>query len=498
MDGAIWVLLVALMLYATSLLMHRAIDGHWAPARLPVTWFYGSWLIGLTLLALPLFKYYEAFSAETAAYLLLMLFVFSAGAAAAAFWAARVRGRRQRQAAAQALASEGEVSQRLLLALLAMGIVGTGLLLLNTVLGGSLSLADRLDSDNFAAVRLEHMLEVESHIGLLFGPAGLMSAIGSLGVAFVFYLRGSRAIAVGESKWIYVLAWLVLAFNLATGFIGFGSRMFAVFGFLVAFFAFAEGRWAIGERLIAKRLKPKEFVVIALATITTLAALWVSATVFLEFRVQRQDPLRLMFKTHRASLDPLAYDLVRNDKTSQYLLLSLSYLSTPIPTLAFYLDLPQARQPGPFYGEYDFPAIWRWGRRLTFSADPYSWPKARYEIFKPLGDIGFGMNVWSTLVRDLIADFGKAGALVFVAGLGFLSQRVFDLQRQSPSARRAGLLVYLRLLLAFAGLISILFMSQIHWPLYLAIALVAVSGSKRRTKPLAASLSRNAAAFHSS
>jgi hypothetical protein len=150
-------------------------------------------------------------------------------------------------------------------------------------------------------------------------------------------------------------------------------------------------------------------------------------------------------------------------------MLSLSYLTTPIPTLTFYLDLPEARQPGPFFGEYNFPALWRWGRRLTFTGDRFGWERARYDIFKPLGDIGFGMNVWSTMVRDLIADFGKYGALVFIALLNLLAQRVFDQQRRSPAAHQAGLLVYLRLLMVFSGLVSMLFMAQIHWPLYFAV-----------------------------
>jgi len=496
MVGATWVLLAALMLFATSLLMHGFIDGRWAFARLPITWFYASWLIGLLLLAMPLFRYFEAFSAETAGYLLAVLAAFSAGSVIAAFWARR-SSRPARQTGASGVPTPGaDVSSTLLVTLLVLGVVGTSLLMVNTVLGGNLSLSDRLDSANFAAVRSQTMSSEISAIGPLFGPATLMSSIGSLGVAFVFYLRGARAAgSAARSKWLRRLALFVLVINMLVGFVGFGSRMFAIFGVLVAFFAFMEGRWSIGERLIAKRLTFKGFFVILLSAIVTLVALWVAATIFLEKRVQRQDPQTLLYRTHRASFSPLVYDLTRNDRPTQYFMLSLSYLTTPIPTLTFYLDLPESRQPGPFYGEYDFPAVWRWGRRLTFSGDPYSWEKARYDIFKPLGDIGFGTNVWSTLVRDLMADFGKSGALAFLAVLGFFVQRVFDLQRQAPSARRAGLLVYLRLLLVFAGLISMLFMTQIYWPLYLAAVLAILGGGKARRVASASSLVIKPASF---
>lgn len=480
MDGAFWVLLVAILLFATSHLMHRLVDDRWEFFRLPVTWFYGSWLIGLALLSLPLFKYFESFRGETAAYLIGVLFSFSSGSIAAAFWARRHATLTELTAARDAEAQRLGVSLRVLHTLLILGLLGTSLVLLNALLGGSLSLTDRLDASNFAALRSDAMSSTESHIGPLFGPASLMSAIGGLGVAYVFYLRGSKSTVLSGHKRLYGIALLVLAFNMLTGVVGFGSRMFAIFGILVAFFAFMEGRWSIGERLIVRRLTPKRFVVIMFSMTVTLAVLWAAATIFLEKRVQRQDPQTLLFRTHRASLAPFVYDLTRDDKASQYFMLSLSYLSTPIPTMTFYLDLPQSRQPGPFFGEYNFPAIWRWGRRITFNSDPYSWEKARYDIFKPLGDIGFGMNVWSTMVRDLISDFGKVGALIFIATLGYFSHRTFDLQRMTPSVRRAGLLVYLRLVLGFAGLVSMLFMSQVHWPLYLAFAMCLFATKSRR------------------
>ncbi len=83
MTGAFWVLLVALTIYGTTLLMHRFIEGRWLLVRLPVTWFYLSWILGLLLLSLPLFKYTESFSGATAAYVLGILVAFSVGTVAA-------------------------------------------------------------------------------------------------------------------------------------------------------------------------------------------------------------------------------------------------------------------------------------------------------------------------------------------------------------------------------------------------------------------------------
>ena len=61
-----------------------------------------------------------------------------------------------------------------------------------------------------------------------------------------------------------------------------------------------------------------------------------------------------------------------------------------------------------------------------------------------------------------------------------VSQRVFDRQREEPNPRRAALLVYLRLLIGFSGLVSMLFMAQIHWPLYLAVFLLLIDGRRSR------------------
>lgn len=476
MEGAFGVLLISIVLYAFTLLVHRFIEGSWVVVRLPDTWFYASWLIGLTILTLPIFKYSESFNGITATYLIAVLSVFSLGGIAAAFWGKEVASSWAKNKRRIEPVKIERYSVGLLYFLLVIGVIGTTLLTINSVLSGTLSLSERFDSSNFSALRAEHMLAQESRIGPLYGPAGVMSAFGSLAIAYIYFLKGSRDVCVLKSRWLDRLSTIVLLLNFVAGFIAFGSRTFSVFGLVVAFCGFSEGRWAIGERLIVRRLSIREFIAIAGATVAVLVALWISATVFLQYRVQNQDPMRVMYTTHRAVLHPFSSEIVRDDKALEYFMLSLSYLSTPIPTLVFYLDLPENRQPGPFLGEYEFPALWRWGRRLTFNVDPLSWENARLDLFKPLGDIGFGTNVFATMARDLMADFTKIGALIFLGFLGFISQRVYDKQRNMPTMRRAGLLIYIRMLLAASGFFSFLFQPQFHWPLYLSIVLACFPG----------------------
>ena len=470
MDGSTLVFLCALYLYGVSLLLIRVVRGQWSVFKEPITWFYASWLLGLLMLALPMYQYYESFSLDSAGFLFATLGFFSVGALAASFW-----GRRrdvQRRMAAEMPRLSAVVSFKLPLLLLVLGLGGSALLLLNSLLGGDLSLIDRLDADNLSEVRAAHMEVGRSQIGRLYGIANLASAIGGAGIAMVFYMRGARQLGVGAGAQLFWLAQLALLFNFSIGLVGFGSRMFAVFSVMVAFLGFMQGRWSIGESVLLRRISFRSLLVSSLSIVVTIATLYGAATVFLERRVQSQDPQTLLFRTHRATFAPLAYEATRGDKTAQYLLLSLSYFTVPVATLTYYSQLPSARTPGPFFGEYNFPAIARWLRRLTFTGDPFAWERARYDIFKPLADINFGTNVWSTLVRDLIADFTKGGALIFLLVLGFVTQRLHELQQAYPEVRRAVLLVYLRLIIAFAGLVSILFMPQIHWPLYLAVLLV--------------------------
>lgn len=475
MEGSIWVLLVALLVFGTSLLFHRFIEGRVEILRLPMTWFYSSWLFGLALLALPLYKYFEAFTASTASYVLAILFASSLGSITAAFWT-KYRMRSRPLNFEDDEAQLKEPSMRWLFVLLISGLIGTSLVTLNTFLGGSLSIGERLDADNLSAIRSATQVLEASRIGILHGPANFLWSIGGLGVAYVSYMAGARTALSKRNRRLYFLAASVLTFNIFLGVVGFGGRVLAVFAILGALIAFSEGRWSIGERLISRKPDFKSVLTLLVASVLATNVLWAASTSFLEKRVQGMDPQALLMRTHRASLSPIIYDLTRGTLPAQYLMFTISYMTTPIPTLVFYLDLPQSRQAGPYFGEYNFPAIARWVRRLTFSGDPLAWDRQRYEIFKPLADINFGTNVWSTLVRDLIADFGKYGALVFVFALSFYAQRSVDIQRSRPSVQRAGLLVHLRLLMLFSGLVSILFQPQFHWSLYLAVFLTSIAG----------------------
>jgi hypothetical protein len=467
MNGAVFLLAAVLLLYGTSLLVIRFTTGKLRLVTEPITWFYFSWIVGLVMLSLPLFEYQEKITEETFVYIFSVLAAFSIGAAASIF----IRNSIGLQVPVRIQASE-ELDRIATLAkwLLILGLIGTLLLVVNALLSGSLSVADRLDSENAARVRSAALEQGDSKIGPLYGIATFSSAVGGLGVSLVMYFIGKETLS--GHRYLKWLAVAVLVLNFFAAFVAFSSRMFAVFSMVIGLLSFVFGRWSDGLKVIAYKLTIKRFIVLMCGAAITLSAAWFGATYFLEKRVAGQSPSVLLYKTHRANFDKSLYDLIRKDTALQYFAFSASYFSTPIPTLAFYLDLPSDRYPGPFWGQYDFPAVARWVRRAAFIPDPYFWENARLEIFKPLGDINFGTNVWSTAPRDLIADFGKIGSIVFLFVAGFLSQTLSAAQKRSPSALKAGLMAYVCITLLFSGFISTLFMPQIHWPMYFAVFLL--------------------------
>lgn len=472
MSGAFVLLILVLVLYSTSLLVIRFAEGELAILKQPITWFYASWILGLVILALPFYEYQERATGEVIAYICGALGSFSFGAIAATFigkfGVTRVPSTAVEEGNSVFL--EAGRLRFLMQVLLILGLVGTLLLIANTILSGSLSVAERLNSDNAAQIRTDFMNQGESRIGLLHGPATLFSGLGGLGVALVVYFLGRDKNSI--DKRLRVLMYGVFAVNFLGSYVAFGSRMFAIFALIVAFLSYCFGCWASNKKVFVYKLTARRTIYIGFSGFALLALMWLSATYFLEKRVGGQSPTTLLYKTHRATFSKPLYEVIRNDQASQYLAFSASYFSTPIATLAFYLDLPADRYPGPFFGQYNFPPIARWIRRAAFIPDPLFWDAARFEIFRPLGDINFGTNVWATALRDIIADFGKIGSLIFVAFVGACAQYLVGKQRQKPTAVRSAFLVFLSIFIIFSGFVSTLFMPQVHWPLYVAFALL--------------------------
>lgn len=447
--------------FLVTLLIKRAVTRDEPRLRSPVVWFFSFWLLGTVLLLAPLFHYYEEFEFGPTAVMIGFLVSYCVGDLTASF-AHETALRRKSHTDGRHRAINAEAVHRYLFWGIWAGVIGTALLVANSLLMGGMDLSARLDLSNAQAVRSMHMSGEESKIGPLYGPATAASGIGGVATALIMFLRGYRDVRLDRLGNFGLWIWVVM--TVFFGMIVTGSRMAAIFGLAIALLGFCEGRWAAGRALVT-RAQLMRFWKFLLAAPVALVVLWFLSTYFLEKRVGGQDPERILYTTHRAVLNNDTRNLVGKNPSTKYFLLSMSYFATPIPTLEYYLELPEGRQPGPLYGEYDFPTIARWIRRVTFTADPIAWDLARMEVFRPLGDIGFGTNVWATLPRDLMADFGRPGAAIFLAFLGFVAQRCYLTQRQRPSMAIGAFSVYVRIVVLFSGLVSVLYLPIIQWGL---------------------------------
>ncbi len=331
-------------------------------------------------------------------------------------------------------------------------------------------MADRLDPQNAALVRALHMEGEESHIGPLFGPANAAYSIGGIGLIIHFIMKGSSSKQEDKTnKFSSMTAILFIVISGIYSVVFAGGRMTIVLYTILSLIAYSSAKRATGQKTFKIKSNPVAQLVVFIGIIITGTMIWFSSTTFLEKRTANAEPETLLYRTHRAKFAPEIQQFTTASKSVGYAIFSLSYASHPIPTLVFYSDLPGSRLPGPLWGQYSFPFLARYITRAFGTYDPNDWAESRATVFGPLQDINFGTNVWATLVRDLLVDFGFLGSIIFMMGLGFITQKLYISETQNPTVGDLTLLALMRLLLLFSGLNSLLYMSQYYYALHFAV-----------------------------
>jgi hypothetical protein len=134
----------------------------------------------------------------------------------------------------------------------------------------------------------------------------------------------------------------------------------------------------------------------------------------------------------------------------------LGYFTSSSKVLGYYIDI-YGSVPGLFGGDYNFPTAFAYLSRLGIMPAPMPFSEIRIYLFGPLVNNGFAGNVWATLPRDLMADFGYSGTLIFLFVLGALSQRAFDIFKSSPGPFIAGYCAILMLICVWSCFHSLVF-----------------------------------------
>lgn len=190
-----------------------------------------------------------------------------------------------------------------------------------------------------------------------------------------------------------------------------------------------------------------------------LGSTWFFATTFVKDRGGDTSPFVGLYQYHRASPTPWVEELVANEESLQYALLSFSYVTVPLTTLVYYYDMPKGQFPGPYWGQYNFSRIITFAmRRMGMVRDQMTVADIRDEATRHLRVMGYGDNVWPTLLRDLALDVGWVGVPIVMFLLGWGSELVMRAARGDGNfvAKVLGLLTGVLLVFSIAHSLLIL------------------------------------------
>jgi hypothetical protein len=465
MDGALLVLFFVCAQLLLTLAILRFAPRAGPVQREPVFWFYSVWVLSLVLLALPVYKYPEKFTTFSGLYLCGFLGAYSVGVILRACFVPDPKSW---------VEVDHKDSDGLEMLTLICGVVGTLLLCANSYLGSGLSLSERIFSGTAQIIREQYLLQTENKIGPLLTFSNPMAALGVIGLSIFSYKKGNGAPSRGQL--VIALVVLYVSAQLVFSIFFVSARFHALYLGLVVLFSYRLGVSRIKTKSSIFAISGRRILVVSALSFLLAGVGWHMSTGYVGERVGDVGPDKVLENTHRAVFDPIVHEVVADSDDAKYFLFTLSYITTPIPTLVYYLNLPESQMPGPFYGEYNFPFFARIVRRLTGNNNPISWEQARVEIFQPLAARRNGTNVWPTMARDVISDFGYIGALMFCAFFGYASQGVHRKASLTGRAEAVSLDVLLKIVGMFSGLISILILPNIHWAIYVAVLLNVFAG----------------------
>ncbi|MCX5514248.1 hypothetical protein C3941_24035 [Kaistia algarum] len=472
MNFAIW-LSIGLLWVGTAAVARPTGRGRsaWASAY---CWFALFWLVQFTLLQFGLLDYFVEMQGETAIFIVSCHAAFAVGAM-------MVMILTPVPAPVVAVKRSGAPNDQRKLTgiMLWVGLACQMLLALDRLAINGMSFSDALDVSNISEVRAANFAAATSNLGPLYLVAAIGASCSYVGLAMFFYNRGLA------SRWTVGLkAWALPI--MAFGMIGvyqlllLGGRGGLLFVLIIAAVAFFLGRSLVPAARIssARRAAERRLTIIAILVLAlplSIASAW--------FQVQRDgagsDPFSLLYIVHAAKPSDLVLDAAVNDRFLAFYLLQFSYLTSSSQLLNFYVPLG-SYFPGPYYGSYNFAQPFLVLGKIFGGSQSFA--DIRYELFAPLISQGHHGNVWTTLLRDLYADFGYAGTILFLFLFGALVQAASDSMRRRPTAAKASFVTMLRLICIWSAFHSLFFIEAIFWATVLSggLALASRAGAPTR------------------
>lgn len=443
----------------------------------PVMLLSGAWFIQSLVYALPIFENREALEARHILYILLCHVAFFVGV---------VLVPRAKPSSDQQANDSAVLNFQLLLGIGMAGLIGNFAITFDGLHSSPVSFLERFTAEGLQTTRREQFSY--SSIARL-GPLLSLEFLAAATTIFVCMMTAGLAQRLTLKRWqmrllvsIAIVSMLLGAFN---SLVVYGGRLTLVLLLMGAILgAFIDPKRLL-LRAIDRSLGRAKGGVYTLLLAGVIGVVWFFATTFVKGRIgEETPPLVSLYQYHRAAPTPAVADLVAGDESLQYALLSFSYVTVPITTLVYYYDMPNAQFPGPYWGQYNFSQIAMFTmRRLGKVREQMSVADIRNEATRYLRVMGYGDNVWPTLIRDLALDVTWTGVPFVMLLLGCGAELVMRATRRGDDfiVKVLGLLISMLLVFSVAHSLLVLdsYLKAIWFCLALLIYRRLVAGKKK-------------------
>lgn len=474
---AIWLTIILLWL-VTAAIARGSGRGRsvWGSAY---SWFALFWLVQFSLLQLGLLDYLVEMQAETAIFIIVCHAAFAAGVIMV-----MISRPVPKMEFTVRRAGAPNDQRRLTRMTLIIGLLSQALLAADRLAITGVSLGDAMSGSSLSDVRAANFSSTFSYLGSLYLVAAVGASCGYVGLAMFFYNRGRGSRwTLGLKDWCLPVATSCVIGIYHLFLLGGRGGLFFVIFVMVAAFSLGRRLAPVDRSTDARRRKTSRSLLLAvlvLAVPLSIASAW--------FQIQRDgtgiDPFSALYTVHAAKPSDLIVNEAVNDRFLAFYLLQFSYLTSSSQLLNYYVPLG-SYSPGPYFGAYNFAQpVLILGRVF---GGLMSFAEIRSELFVPLISQGHHGNVWTTLLRDLYADFGYFGAIIFLFLFGATVQATSDSMLRRPTAAKAALLTLLRLICIWSAFHSLFFIEAIFWATSVSGFLVFAGrerGRRRQSVPL--------------
>lgn len=464
-------MLLLLMLFRRRMLRLSGRDIVWYTD--PVMLLSGAWLVQSLLYALPIFHNRETLEGRHVLYILLCHAAFLAGVLIVP------KAGKQSDKDAEGL----QITLLMLIGLAVIGLMGNAFITYDGISASRVRLADRFTAEGLEIVRRERF----SGTGMG-GPFASLEFLSSASTVYVCLMAAGVARKLDMKRW--VMGALIVAAALSVMFVAFnalviqGGRM----GLVLLLMGIGLGSLMDPQRTLLRyvdrSLGRAKGAVYTLLLAATIGSVWFFATTFVKDRGGDGSPLVGLYQYHRASPTPWVEDLIAGEESLQYALLSFSYVTVPLTTLVYYYDMPNGQFPGPYWGQYNIAGPTTFiMRRMGMVKDQQTVTDIRSEATRYLRVMGYGDNVWPTMLRDLALDVGWLGVPIVMFLMGWGAEVIMRGARQDGNFLGKVLGLLTGVLLIFSIAHSLLILETFQKAFWLCFALLIYGRISKAFKP---------------